>query len=391
MNHESDISINRMNPQQPPLDLLSVTAHLLRNCRQLLWWAAASTVAGVLVALLWKPYYSSTAIILPPQQQQSLAASLTAQIPQLAAGSLSGMGLKSPGDMYVGIMQGRTVTDRVVDKLHLQTVFHTKMLSDARNKLMHDVSFESSRDGLIRITCKASTPQLSADIANAYVEALYNMNSHLAITEASQRRLFFQQQVDEEKAQLTNAEDSLKTLQQKTGMIQLSGQTELLLHDIATVRSQITNREVQLRSLSTFDTSENPDIQQTQQELDALRSKLSQLENTQRTSLGSLSAISSVSEVPAAGLEYLRKLRDVQYHESLFALLSKQFEAARLDEAKSAPVLQVVDHAVPPERKAGPSRVLIVLFSLIIGTIVGSLVILLRAVLPSFWRKLQLS
>jgi capsule polysaccharide export protein KpsE/RkpR len=256
---------------------------------------------------------------------------------------------------------------------------------------MHDVSFESSRDGLIRITSKASTPQLAADIANTYVEALYSMNSQLAITEASQRRLFFQQQVDAERAQLSNAEDSLKAMQQKTGMIQLNGQTELLLRDIATVRSQITNREVQLRSLSTFDTPENPDIQQVQQELNALRSKLSQLENTQRSSLGNLSSISSAGEVPAAGLEYLRKFRDVQYNESLFALLSKQLEAARLDEAKSAPVLQVVDRAVPAERKAGPSRILIVLFSLVGGIVAGSLLILLRAVMPGFLRKLELS
>jgi len=388
-----------MNPENPTsreqklasIDLLSLLALLLRKRRQLLLWTVVAALGGILLAIFWRPYYTSMAIIMPPQQQQSIASVLSSQIPQLAgAGSLAGVGLKNPGDMYVGIMQGQTVTDSVIVKLQLDSVFHQKLHSGTRSALQRAVSFESSRDGLIRITATASTPKLASDIANAYVDALYSLNSRLAITEAGQRRLFYQQQVDDERQQLTTAEDSLKATQQQTGMIQLSGQTELLLRDIATVRSQITNKEVELRSLGTFAAAENPEVQQAQQELDALRGQLGRLENSRRAaSVGSLSSVSSASEVPAAGLTYLRKLRDVQYHETLYSLLTKQLEAARIDEAKSAPVLQVVDHAMPADHKTGPSRIVIVLLTTVAGCFTCVLFILVGAILPILRSKLE--
>jgi uncharacterized protein involved in exopolysaccharide biosynthesis len=379
------------DPQTSDIDLLTLIALLVRKRRLLLVWALVSAFVGLLVALLWKPYYTSTAVIMPPQQQQSIASIMSSQIPQIAgAGNLASLGLKNPGDIYVGIMQGRSVTDAVIDKLHLDTVFRKKLRSETRSALQRAVSFESARDGLIRITAEANTPALASDIANAYVEALYNMNARLAITEAAQRRLFYQQQVDEEKQQLTAAEDSLKAIQQQTGMIQPSGQTELLLQEIASIRGEITNKEVQLRSLGTFATVENPEVQQAQQELNALRDQLAKLENRQlAASLDKLSNVSSASEVPAAGLTYLRKLRDVQYHETLFALLSKQLEAARLDEAKSADVLQVVDRAEPADRKTGPSRILIVLMSAIAGAFFTGLVLLFMEVVPVLRSWLQ--
>jgi uncharacterized protein involved in exopolysaccharide biosynthesis len=381
---------NAIKLQMSHIDLLSVTALLLNKRRLIVLWTFIAALCGLLLALLWRPYYTSTAVIMPPQQTQSLASLVSSQIPQIAGGSLSGFGLKDPGDIYVGIMQGRTVTDAVIDKLHLDTVLHQKLRSGTRSALQRAVSFESARDGLIRITATASTPKLAADIANAYVEALYNMNSRLAITEASQRRLFYQQQVDEERQKLTEAEDSLKATQQQTGMIQLSGQTDLLLREIASVRSEITDKEVKLSSLGTFATGENPEVRQAQQELNALRNQLAQLESSQRAaSINKLSDVSSASEVPTAGLAYLRKLRDMQYHENLFALLSKQLEAAQLDEAKSAAVLQVVDQAVPADRKTGPSRTVIVVLSAMGGTFLSCLILLLKAVMPVIHSLLQ--
>jgi tyrosine-protein kinase Etk/Wzc len=375
--------VNTDNTTSRPVDLIFVAGALVRRRIWILLGGLAGAATGLILALVWKPYYLSTAIIMPPQQQQSLASALTAQLPQLAGASSLSLGLKNPNDMYVGIMQGRTVSDMVIRKLQLDAVFHTKLHSSTISKLQHSMTFESSRDGLIRITARSSTPQLAADIVNAYVDALYNLNSQLAITEAGQRRLFFEKQVSDEKEKLNIAEEDLKNTEQKTGMVQLSGQTELLLRQIASVRSEITDREVRLSAMGAFATSENPTVKQIQEELKGLHSQLAQLESKQNAaSMDKISSVSSTGEVPEIGLEYLRKQRDVQYHENLFALLSRQLEIATLDEAKSAAELQVIDHAVPADRKAGPSRILIVVFAAILGSIAAAAWTLTQVLIP---------
>jgi capsule polysaccharide export protein KpsE/RkpR len=203
-------------------------------------------------------------------------------------------------------------------------------------------------------------------MANAYVADLYGMNSRLAITEAAQRRVFFDRELADERNALTIAENDLKQSEENSGVIQLSGQAESIIRSLAQLRAEIASREVQLQSMRTFATDQNPDTVRTQEEIAALREQLAQLERDPRNSQPGTTGIVS-GRVPEVSLEYARRLREVRYHESLFELLSKQSEAARIDEAKAAPIIQVVDRAIPPDKKSSPHRTLITLGFGVIG------------------------
>jgi len=210
-------------------------------------------------------------------------------------------------------------------------------------------------------------------MTNAYLDELYLMNSQLAITEAAQRRVFFDQELANEKNALSIAEDALKQMEEKTGVIQLSGQAESIIRSIATTRAEIQAREVELQATRTFATEQNPEAMRLQEEINSLRGQLSKLENDPRAAqlnAGNLQA----GKVPAVGLEYARRLRDVRFNEALYELLTKQYEAARIDEAKAAPLIQVVDRAVPPDKKSSPHRTLLTLAFGFAGFLLASIV-----------------
>jgi uncharacterized protein involved in exopolysaccharide biosynthesis len=316
--------------------------------------------------LLLKPTFTATATILPPQQQQS---SISAMMGQL--GSLAGLGgagglLKNPADMYVGMIMSRTVADTIIHRFHLEDLYKKKTMEDTRKALKSHINVEAAKDGLIEISVKDHDPRRASDLANGLVDELYHLTSTLAITEAAQRRLFFDRQLDEEKADLTTAEEDLKKTQERTGLIQLSGQAEEIIRNVAELRAQIVSREVRLRAMRTYATDENPEVTRLQQEIGALQQQLTATENSQRLMQpGDIQV--PAGQVPEAGLEYARKLREVTYHTTLLNLLSKEYESARIDEAKSAPLIQVVDPAVPPDKKSGPPRMLITLGFAVIG------------------------
>jgi tyrosine-protein kinase Etk/Wzc len=355
------------NPaQNGGADILDVLLVLARGRRRIAIVTLSSFLLGALVSILLKPTFTATASILPPQQQQSSASAMMGQL-----GSLAGLGgaaglLKNPADMYVGMIMSRTVADKIIDRFHLQDMYKTKTMEDTRKALKSHVSVEAAKDGLIEISVKDGNPRRASDIANGLIDELYHLNSKLAITEAAQRRLFFTEQLEDEKAALVAAEEDLKKTQEKTGLIQLSGQAEEIIRNVAELRAQIVSREVQLQGVHTYETDENPEVTRLQQEIDALQKQLTTLENNQRRMQpGDIQV--PTGQVPEAVLEYARKLREVTYHTTLLNLLSKEFEAARIDEAKSAPLIQVVDSAVPPDRKSGPHRTLITLGFAVIG------------------------
>jgi uncharacterized protein involved in exopolysaccharide biosynthesis len=329
---------------------------------------------GGITALLLKPTFSAAALILPPQQSQSLS-SMMGQLSALAPvlSLASGGQIKTPADMYIGILESRTIADDIIARFHLRELYKTKKMEDTRTALRNNSRFlASSKDGLIRIIVDDHDPNRASEMANAYVDELYSMNSHLAITEAAQRRVFFDQELADEKSALTAAENDLKQTSEKTGVIILSGQAASLIQSLAQLRAQIASREVQISAMRTFATDENPNIIRIQEEIGSLRGQLAKLEKDPRNPESNTDAIPA-GRVPAITLEYARKLREVKYHETLFELLAKQYEAARIDEAKAAPIIQVVDRSVPPDKKSGPHRLLITLGCGFIGFCLGNL------------------
>jgi tyrosine-protein kinase Etk/Wzc len=335
--------------------ILDLLLTLSARKRLILGMALAGGLLAGGLALLLPPTYTATAVIMLPQQQQSSAAALLGQLG--AIGSLAGrdLGVRNPADPYIGILNSQTVADEVITQFGLESVYRVKNLTDAREELASATRFNSSKYTLIQISVEDHDPQRAADMANAYVSQLQKQNSRLAVTEASQRRLFFERELEEEKAHLAEAEADLKRTQEQKGIYQVSSQVEAVIRSMAQLRAEVVAREVGLQRLKAGATTQNPEVLRQEVELTALRGQLRSLEASDGKKTPG-DPLLATTAMPEAGLEYLRRLREVKYRESLFELLAKQYEAARIDEAREAPLIQIVDKAVRPDKRSAPSR-----------------------------------
>jgi uncharacterized protein involved in exopolysaccharide biosynthesis len=257
----------------------------------------------------------------------------------------------------------------MVDRFHLMEFFGVKYRSDARKKFEDVVEIDNGpKDGLIRISVTDRNPQRAAEMANGYVEEFKRLSATLAVTEASQRRLFFEQQLAQAKDNLAHAEEDLKKTGQKTGLVQLDSQTRATIELLANLRGQIAAKEVEISGMRSFATGENPDLQMAEQQLAGLRSQETRMG---AASEGATSALIPKGNMQEAGIEYIRKLRDVKYFETIFDLLARQYEVAKVDEARQGAVVQIVDRAVVPDRRSSPKRTLIVLGAAAFGIFLG--------------------
>ena len=351
------------------LDLLTIIA------RKKFYIVGIPLLAGIIaggLSLLIPNIYTGTASVLPPQQSQSGSSAILGQLGALGGMSGSALGLKNPSDLYIGMLNSRTVADSIIERFKLQSVYGTKTLTDTRLTLSSSSTIGSGKEGIIVIDVKDRDPKRAAALANGYVEELQRLTQTLAITEASRRRLFFEKQLLQSKQLLVDAEVSLKVMQEKSGLIQLNGQAEALIKSSADLRAQIASKEVALSAMQTFATGSNPEYMRARQELVGLREQLKKMESGLNQGSGDL--LVGSGRIPEAGLEYVRRVRDVKYAETIFELMSKQFEIAKLDEAKDSSIIQVLDVAIVPDKKSKPNR----------GVIVVS-TILFVGILTMFW------
>ncbi|MCU1225279.1 MAG: chain length determinant protein domain protein [Edaphobacter sp.] len=352
------------------LDLLTV---LVRGRWLILKVTLGMVLVSVIISLVLPSQYTASTSILPPQQGSSTGAALMAQLGNLGSvASLAGgsLGLKNPNDLQVAMLKSRTIEDAMLDRFHLVELYHAKRRSDARKELEKVVDIDSgSKDGLIRISITDRNPQRAAEMANGYIEEFKKRSATLAVTEASQRRLFFEQQLSQAKDNLVIAEEDLKKTEQKTGLIQLDSQARATIELIAGLRAQIAAKEVQISSMRSFATGENPELQMAQEELAGLRS---QAEKMGASSESASNALVPKGNMQESGLEYVRKLRDVKYFETIFELLARQYEVAKVDEARQGSVVQVVDRAIVPDQRSSPKRTLIVLGFMLLGLFFGT-------------------
>ena len=364
-------------PNEKEVSLLELLLVITRRRRLIFRLTVGLTLVAVAVSLLLPNEFTATTSILPPQQggSTSAGATLIAQLSGLGSvASTAGgaLGLKNPNDLQVALLKSRTVEDAMIDRFHLMDLYHARRRSEARKKLESVVEIENgAKDGLIRISVTDRSPQRAAELANGYVAEFKKFTSTLAVTEASQRRLFFEEQLGQAKDNLANAEEDLKRTEQKTGVLQLDSQDRALIEAVAQVRAQIAAKEVQIRAMQSFAAGENPDLATAEQELQGLRAEEAKMGATPSGALNAPLIPKGVMQ--ESGLEYVRKLRDVKYFETIFDLLARQYEAAKVDEARQGAIVQVVDPALPPDRHSSPKRTLIAIGSVILGIFLGVL------------------
>lgn len=320
---------------------------------------AAIVATGIGFAL--PPVFKANAKLLPPQQSQSGSAALLSQLS--AVGAVAGVGaMKNPNDLYIGMLKSRTIADSLIAKFYLFKVYDKPTMEKTRLKLQENTSISAGKDGLISIDVEDSDRQRVASLANAYVAELVKLTRVLAVTEASQRRVFFEHQLEVAKDNLANAEVALKSALDTHGVISVDADSAAIVATVSGIRAQIAAKEIELSSMSAFVTTNNSEYKRTHEELISLRGQLSKLQNGQP-------ALTSDDEKVKhhAGLENIKILRNVKYYQMLYELLAKQYEAARLDEAKDSSLVQVLDGAIEPEREVKPRRALIVIVTTLLS------------------------
>lgn len=350
-------SFTRRADENDEVGLPELIAAFSQRKKLLIALPVASAALAAAISFALPTMYKATTVLMPPQQSQSSAAGLLSQLGGMAGMAAGIGGLKNPNDLYVGMLKSRTIADKLIAKYDLKKLYDVDSQEKARKKLEAGSSIVSGKDGLITVDVEVPDKQLCAKIANDYVAELTELTKTLAVTEASRRRVFYEQQLELAKNNLSKAEISLKSTLDTHGVISVDGESRAIVETIGRLRAQVSAKEIELRSMEAFVTSTNPTYRRAEEQLASLRNELSKLENGRRDA----GAPDQRADGGKDGFENIKTLRDVKYFQMLYEILAKQYEVARLDEAKDPAIVQVLDPAIEPEKKSRPVRSLFVL------------------------------
>ena len=349
------------------INLLDYLIVLVKRKKLIAYVTLGIMVLTAIISLIMTPIYKAETKILPPQQSgQGSAAQLLGQLGGAAGliGLPSG-GLKSSSELYIALLKTNNILDRMIDRFDLIKFYKAKSRVGPRGALSGAVEAkDDKKSGIITIAVMDEDPKRAAQFANAFVDELRALNKGLAVSEASQRRLFYEEQLEDVKKALVTTEEDMKVFQEKTGLMDMSSQAKAVIDGIAILKAQVVAKEVDLRVLKTYSTASNPDVKKAEEGLKGLKAELNNLQAKNKIEHEPLMP---TGEAPGVGLEYARKLRNFKFYETLYELLIKQYEAAKLDEAKDATIIQVVDKAEPPEQRFKPKRRQMVMIAGVVG------------------------
>jgi uncharacterized protein involved in exopolysaccharide biosynthesis len=341
------------------INLLELLRVVVRNLPLIARITTAVAILSLVYSLTLQNVYTAKATLLPPQKDSGGgAAALLASMGGGLAGLAGGLGGGS-ADLYLGILKSRTVTDSVIKRLDLHTELKSKNADDTRKKLQNLVKFQAGKDGIITITADYKDPAKAALLANTFIDELQKKSLQLNLTKASTERNFLEKRLTVVKQDLKVAEEEMKSFQEKNKTIKADSQAAAAIEGIARLRAEIVSKEVQLAALRSSMTDESAEVR-------SLLAGITKLKSQQNSMSGAGTGggvIPSVGSAPSIGVEYIRRLRELKTQEALFEQLTKQFELAKINEARDSSSLQVLDEAVAPLRKSSPKRALIVILS----------------------------
>ena len=277
-------------------------------------------VAGLILAFVLPVRYTATVKIMTPQQTQSSAALMMMnQLTSMSGGSLAalaggGLGLKNPNDTYIGLLTSRPIADAIIQKFSLAKEYHARDMTKARKKLAGYTEVTSEKNGFIAVSVTDRDKSRAAAMANTYTDQLRILTKTLAVTEASQRRLFYEEQLKQAKEALVAAALAFQQVQQQKGLIQLDAQAKAMIESLTALRAQVAAKQVEVQALRSYSTEQNPDVQLAEKELTSLQAEETRLE--QSNHVPGIAGL-GLGNVPAAGLEYLRAAHELQYQQAL--------------------------------------------------------------------------
>jgi uncharacterized protein involved in exopolysaccharide biosynthesis len=346
------------------INLLDLVQTVVNNLRLLVLGPLAVGVAALSISFLVTPTFTAQVSFLPPQQSQGMAVSLLNSLGALGGLAGSAAGLKNPADQYVSFLKSNSIEDALIERFKLMDRYKADYKQDARKTLEGSVKIVSGKDGIIIVSADDHDPQFAADLANAHVQELTKLMGRLAVTEAQQRRQFFEQQLKGAKDKLAAAEIALGETGVNASVLKSNPASAMAA--VATLQARVTAQEVKLGAMRGYLAESAPEFKQAMTELLNLRAQLAK----QSQDRG--------AEPKAGQGDYINRYRDFKYQETLFELFARQFEMAKLDEAREGATIQVVDAAQPPERKSKPKKALIAIIATLASGFALLLVVFVR-------------
>ncbi|NOY84267.1 MAG: hypothetical protein GXO96_05530 [Nitrospirae bacterium] len=349
--------------EEQEIDLLTLWKILLKRRRFLFLTVGAVFIFSVIFSFSLPNVYQATTSLLQPQETSAAEKLIASQIPSGLVGLAGGaLGMKSQTNRWMGILNSRTVFDQIITRFDLQTVYDKETVTETRLQLEKAVHFQKSREGILSISLEDQDPERAAAMANAFVEVLDKINREIVMTSGGRTRAFIEGRLEEAKTALEQSEEALKVFQEKNGAVKLDAQSEAMIDAMGAIQGKLLSKEVALKTLLSYATPQNPQVTLLKTEITELKRALLTLERgndkTENTSNG---LFIPTNRLPDLGLQYLRLLRDVKIDETLYGLLTEQYEIARIQEAKDSSTVQVLDFAIIPEKPVKPKKQLIVI------------------------------
>ncbi|MGC8617077.1 MAG: GumC family protein [Desulfurella sp.] len=341
------------------INLLDLFIVLLKHKKLIFSITFGVAVLSIIISLLMTPVYEAKTTLMPPQGAESSLSSAFAQTAAAAVGL--GISAKNPSEIYENLLKSDFVVDRIIKQFNLMKLYKAKNIDSARKAVLKHLDVQiDAKTGIITVGYKDKNPVRSAQIANAFVAALRDLNNHLAITKASIDRKFFESELKKAYIKLVEAEKNVENFQKKTGVIELGEQTKASIASIANLKAQIAVQEAQIAAMGTYATPNNPAYQKAQATLSSLRSQLSALESNTNNSNN---AITPLGKIPSLYGKYINVVGELGFRKTVYEMLLKLYEEASVKEAKGASLIQVIDKATPPQIRISPKRALIVIVS----------------------------
>ena len=371
-----DIFVEDVEPREPATETSedngpSLTDEVLdiatQHRRALVRVLVIALIVSTAVAFLIPKRYESTTRIMPPEgpNPAALLAAVTGKMPA-GLGELAGgfLGVKNTGPLWMALLQSRTVLDHQIDNSDLMRVYWTKRRYRARKKLMNRTDIkEDKKSGVIDITVSDSDPARARALANGYVNELNQLLASVSTSSARRERMFIEQRLNTARADLEEAEKEFGKFASRNSTFDVKEQSKAIVGAGAQLEGQIIAAQAELEGLQQTYTDDNVRVRAVKARINSLKRDLAKIGGTGEESEGSLAPgglSPSVRQLPIVGVQWADLYRRSKIQETVFELLTQQYEIAKIEEAKEIPTVKVIDVADYPERKSWPPREIIV-------------------------------
>lgn len=366
-------------------DFLVYTARLWEARRFILSTAVTGGLLSVILALMQPKQYESTTSLMPPTNRSTSESSLLAGMagPLAAAGS-NALGLQTKGALYEKVLESRTVQDHLINQFDLRNVYHTVTYNDTRLRLSANTQISDDRkSGVITITVKASSPQLAAELAKGYVDELNTLMAQLDMSSAHREREFLENRLKDVEAGLENDATQLGQFSSKNTVVAGEDQNRAIMTAVETLRGQAIAAKADLAGLQAAYSPGNERVRAAQAKIDELQRELAQMRGSGVPGAEDVDGFPSIRALPLLGVKYADIYRHLVVQTSIFETLTKQYEMAKVEEARDIPTVRVLDAADVPEKKSHSVRTLMVLS----GTVLAFLLACGYVLVQGWWKS----